>query len=77
MSIAATGVNRVVFAEFEWKHQNFLNIKTEEWDIKFLLFNYWNGLALDSLEISFLEVGAHMIVKRATTDFWEGGICWI
>ena len=31
---------RVVFAEFDWKYHIFLNIKSEEWDLKVLLFNY-------------------------------------
>ena len=41
---------RVVFAEFDWKYHIFLNIKTEQWDLKILLFNYWNDIALGSVE---------------------------
>ena len=36
------------------------NIKTEEWDLKNLLFNCWNDLVLGSVEIYFLEVGAFL-----------------
>ena len=31
---------RVVFAEFDKKYHIFLNIKTEEWDLKISLLNY-------------------------------------
>ena len=31
---------RAVFAEFDWKYHICLNIKTKEWDLKILLFNY-------------------------------------
>ena len=34
----------------------FVNTKREEWDLKILLFNYWNGLALGSVQTFFLEV---------------------
>ena len=53
------------------------NTKTEEWDLKVLLFNYWNGLVLGSVESSFLEVGAYVSLKRATTGLWEVRFCCI
>ena len=31
---------RAVFAECDWKYLICLNIKTKEWDLKILLFNY-------------------------------------
>ena len=36
----------VFLAEFDWKCHVFLNIKTEEWDLKMLFFNYFDGLVL-------------------------------
>ena len=68
---------RVVFAKFDWKYNSFLNGKTDEWDLKILLFNHWNDLALGSVETYFLEFGAYVSVKRATGCVWEGGFCWI
>ena len=68
---------RVVFAEFEWKYHNFLNIKTGESNLKILLFNYWKDLALGSAETYSLEVGAYVSLKRVTASFWEIRFCWI
>ena len=56
------------FAKFDWKYHIFLNIKTAEWDLKILLFIYWNDLALGSVEAYFLEVGAYLSLKGATAD---------
>ena len=56
---------------------HFLNIKTEDWDLKILLFNYWNDLALGSVETYFFEVTAYMCLKGATAGVWEGRFCWI
>ena len=47
---ANTGVPQKRFADFDWKYHIFFNIKTEERDLKILLFNYWNDLALGSVE---------------------------
>ena len=55
----------------------FLNIKMGEWELKIWLFNYWNDLALGSVEKYFLEVGAYVSLKRATTGIWEVPFCWI
>ena len=68
---------KVVFAEFDWKCHIFLNIKTEEWDLKVLLFNYWNGLVLGLVQTCFLEVGGYIPLKRATAGFWERYFYWI
>ena len=68
---------RVVFVEFDWKYHIFLNIKTEEWGLNILLFNYWNDLALDSVETYVLEVGVYESLKEATTGVWEGCFCWL
>ena len=40
----------VTFSELEWKYHIFWNIKTRKWDLKILLFYYWNYLALGSTE---------------------------
>ena len=56
---------------------HFLSIKTGEWDLKILLFNYWNYLLLGLLEVYFLEVGAYIFLKRAATGIWEGSFFWI
>ena len=40
----------VTFSELEWKYHIFWNIKTGKWDLKILLFNCWNYLALGSTE---------------------------
>ena len=64
----------VFFVEFEWKHHNFLNIITKEWDLKILLFNYWNDLVLGSVETYFLEVDEYLSLKWAATGLWEGPI---
>ena len=55
----------------------FFNIKTVEWELKIWLFNYWNDLALSSVEKYFLEVGAYVSLKRATAGIWENPFCWI
>ena len=55
---------KVGFAELEWKHHNFFNIKTGEWDLRILLFNYWNDFVLDSLETYIHEVGASFVWKE-------------
>ena len=36
----------VFFAEFERKYHNLLKTKTGKWDLKILLFNYWNDFVL-------------------------------
>ena len=68
---------RVVFAEVECKYHIFLNIKTEKWDLKILLFHYWNDLSLGSVETYFFDVGAYVSPKGDTTGVWEGRFCWI
>ena len=40
------------------------------------MFNYWNDFVLGLVETYFLEVGAYVSLKRATTGVWEGQICW-
>ena len=35
------------------------------------------GLVLGSVKTYFLEVGAYVSLKRATTGLWEGRFCWI
>ena len=66
---------RVAFAEFAWKYYIYLSIKTGDWGLKVLLFNYWNDLALGSVETYFREVGAYVSLKRAATGVWEGHVC--
>ena len=56
---------------------HFLSIRTEEWDVKFLLFNYWNYVALGLVEIKFFEVGAYVSLKGATAGVWEDRFCWL
>ena len=68
---------RVIFAEFEWKYHNSLNTKTGEWALKLLLFNYCKDLVWGSIETYFLEVGAYVSLKRATTGLSEARFCWI
>ena len=63
---------RVVFAEFDWKYHIFLKMKMEEWDRKILLSNYWNDLALGSVETYFFEVTAYMCLKGATAGVLRG-----
>ena len=46
----------------------FLKYKTKEWDLKSLLFNYWNDLVLSSVKTRFLEVGAYVFLKWLTAD---------
>ena len=53
------------------------NKKTEEWELMVLLFNYWNGLLLGSVETYFLEVGMYMSLKGATAGVWKFGFCLI
>ena len=67
----------VAFAEFDWKYHIFLNIETEERDLKTLLFSYRNGLVLGEVETYFLEVIAYVSLKRVTTGVREGRFCWI
>ena len=68
---------RVVFSKFEWMHHIFLNIKTEEWDLKILLLNCWNGSVLGSEETYFPEIGTYVPLKRASTGVRESRLCWI
>ena len=63
---------RAVFAECDWKYLICLNIKTKEWDLKILLFNYWIDLVLGSVETNFLNVSAYVSQKGATAGVWEG-----
>ena len=67
----------VVFAEFDWNSHIFINIKTKEWDLKVLLFNFFNCLVSGSVQTYILEVGAYVCLKRATAGIWEGRFCWI
>ena len=68
---------KVGFTEFEWKYHIFLSVKTGEWDLNVLLFNCWNDLVLGSVETYFLEVGAYVSLKLATTGVSDGHFCWI
>lgn len=68
---------RFVFAEFEWKYHCFWNKEARVWDLKNLLFRYWNDLILVSVEKYFLEVTACVSLQRATTALWEGCFCWM
>ena len=45
----------VLFAEFDRKYHMVLNIKSEEWDLKILLFLYFNDLGLGPVETPFFE----------------------
>ena len=74
---ATTGLWEVRFCCIWLKLSLFLNIKADEWDLIDLLFNYWYGLALSSVETCFLEVGAYVSLKRATTGLEEDRFCWI
>ena len=67
---------KVGFTEFEWKYHIFLSVKTGEWDLNVLLFNCWNDLVLGSVETYFLEVGAYVSLKLATTGVSDGHFCW-
>ena len=60
------------FAEFEWKYHNFLKMKTGEWDLEILLFDYWHDLALGSVETCFLEIDSYVSLELAATGLWEG-----
>ena len=42
-----------------------------------LLFNYWKDLALGSVEIYFLEIGACVSLKQAASGVWEDHFCGI
>ena len=55
----------------------YLNRKTEEWDLKILLFNYRNDIVLGSGKIYFLEVGAYISLKQATAGVRESRFSWI
>ena len=68
---------RVFFAEFEWKYHNFLNVKEGKCELKILLFNYWNDLALGSVETFFLGGGAYVSLERVNTGIWEVCFCWV
>ena len=68
---------RFVFPKFDWEYHILLKIKTEEWDLKLLLFNYWNNLFLGSVKTYFLEVGAYVSVKRGSTSVSKGRFCLI
>ena len=68
---------RVDFAVFDWKYQIFSNIKSEELNLKNLLFNYGNNLVLGSVETYFLEVYAYVSLKGVTASLWDGRFCWI
>ena len=62
----------MIWMEMIWMEiSHFFNIKMEEWDLKFFLFNYWNKLVLASVEPYLLEVGAYVSVKEATAGVWE------
>ena len=74
---ATTGLWEVRFCCIWLKLSLFLNIKADEWDLIALLFNYWNGLALSSVETCFLEVGAYVSLKLTTTGLEEGRFSWI
>ena len=69
---ATAGVWECHFCWIRVKISQFLNYKHGEWDLTILLFNYWNRLALGSLETCFLEVSVKMCLKRATPGVWEG-----
>ena len=56
----------VIFAEFEQKYNNFLKIETGEWDLKPLIFNYWNDFIIGSVQTCFLKVGAYVSLKQAS-----------
>ena len=50
VKIANAGVSE---GRFGWSWlgiSHFLNIKMEKWDLKILLFNYWNDLFLSSVK---------------------------
>ena len=68
---------RAVFADIEWKYRIFLTIKTEKWDPKIFMFNYWNDLVLGFEETYFLEVGAYVSLKEAIAGLWEDRFYWI
>ena len=72
--LSQTSYHRFLEGLFGWiwlKPSLFLNIKTEECDLKVLLLIYWNGLALGSIQTDFLEVGAYLPLERATGGFWR------
>ena len=57
---------KVVFVELDLEYDIFWNINTKELNLKILLFNYWNNLALGSLETCILEVGTYLCLKGVT-----------
>ena len=63
----------VVVAIFDWKCHIFLNRKTDDWGWKILLFNYWNDLALGSVETNFLEGSVYMCITflNIKTEEWD------
>ena len=69
--------DRVIFCEIEWTYHCFSHIKKGKWHLKIFWFNYWKDLALGSVETVFLEVGAYVFLKPATTGVWEGRFCWM
>ena len=73
---ATTGFWECHFCWIWVKILHFLNIRTDEWDKKILLFNYWNHLVLGSVQTSFLEVNGYMSLKQDTAGVWEGRFCW-
>ena len=42
-----------------------------------MLFNFWNNLALGSVETYFLEVAAYVSLKGAAAGHEKGRFCWI
>ena len=42
-------------------------MKTEEWHQKVLLVNYWNELALGSVQTYFMDGDSYVSLKRKTT----------
>ena len=39
--------------------------------------NFWNDPVLGSVGRYFMEIGAYLSQKRASTGVWEGRFCWI
>ena len=54
----------VLFAEFDRKYHMVLNIKSEEWDLKILLFLYFNDLALGPVETPFFESRSYVSLNE-------------
>ena len=55
----------------------FLKIKTDEWNLTIFLFEYWNSLAIDTVQTYLMQFGAYMSLERATTCLWQGCFSWI